>query len=1373
MEEEDDIKQSVELHPPSAEQPLMAPLQVEEESQVAEQCAKESPSMEEVNGENVGGLRLEDAKEEDDSGVKAEELETKKEGVVVERENEEVVEERENEEENIQELESEDAEVGIDGAKMEELETKDGELVEEKAKIENIGEESREVVVKEREEEEDEDNVVEEEKGGEEVEKVEEMVGEEGSGEEAAKEEEDRGEEAVKEEEDGGEEAGKLEGVVAEEVVKVEEVAGEELGGEEDEKLEAGGAAAVKVEEVTGEEEGSEAAVKAEEIAGEEIGGEEDEKEEEDEGSEEAEKGEEEEGSEAAVKMEEVAGEEIGEEDEKEEEDEGGEEVEKEEEGEEEEMEDSEAIGDEDENVGPAGDEEVSPVAGEDKEVVKEEETPNADTEMETELEVTKSSSGGKRRRGRSSKSITPVKAPARKTVGEDVCFICLDGGNLVLCDRRGCPKAYHPSCGHAAFDDKSSWEYLFKDYWIEQKEKLCITSEELAQAKNPWRNSNVSDRRQTQDGLHEGDIDAGTDSDNSHANLEVTESKRKRAKKKPKPVDSGTDSSLDKEAGTANRKSKRRLKSQAKETYSDSGHSSDNQDTSNKKGKRVRRLSKSRSKGGNSGAAAGAISAEGNIEWASQELLEFVMHMKSGDRSVLTQFDVQRLLLEYIKINKLRDPRRQSQIICDSMLQKLFGKARVGHFEMLKLLESHFLLKEDPHADDNQGSVVDTDISPDDHTDSFLDSGKSRGRKSRKRAEDREQSNLGDYAAIDRHNINLIYLRRGLIESLMDDPEMFHDKVVGSFVRIRISASSQKQDIYRLVQIIGTRKAPEAYKVGKRTTEVMLEILNLDKTEIVSIDTISNQEFTEDECKRLRQSIKCGLISRMTVGDVLEKAKELQEVRWLEAEIVRLSHLRDRASDLGQCVEKLQLLKTPEERQRRLNETPDVHADPKMDPSCESDDESEMHDKRQAKNMRPRESGFFRRGRDQFSSRKGGSLLNDSWSGNARPPNKSLELGRNLSNKGFSSRREDTAIASQTSDRTWNNGVEKGRLGQIVGRSQGIRSDSSAVAAAEPTQPLSTPVRQADGKVNETEKTWHYRDPTGKVQGPFSMAQLRKWSNTGYFPVDLRIWKTSQIEDDSILLTEALAGRFQKESRSVGSNSDVGSRIRNVPSSMDTSKLSGGRYESSNLPSPTPARSPATWSGKQQTNQFRGNERLPSPTPTSPSSDPSNVNRSNFSHQLKGNVAGNKQENVAASVGTIQPAPVQFVSNPGMVNAQQMSSQSALHVANQPFVPPETAMNQTNVGPNASGSGQGFSNMVQPGTGQNPPVYTHNWGAGYAARPEMVNPNLTPNNQNAMQSAQVAYNQWSNPVNNQASPYAAGYLLGKEILLLTSQLCL
>lgn len=42
-----------------------------------------------------------------------------------------------------------------------------------------------------------------------------------------------------------------------------------------------------------------------------------------------------------------------------------------------------------------------------------------------------------------------------------------------------------------------------------------------------------------------------------------------------------------------------------------------------------------------------------------------------------------------------------------------------------------------------------------------------------------------------------------------------------------------------------GTTKG-EHYAVGKKVTDTMFEILNLDKKEIISIDIISNQDFTE-----------------------------------------------------------------------------------------------------------------------------------------------------------------------------------------------------------------------------------------------------------------------------------------------------------------------------------------------------------------------------------------------------------------------------------------------------------------------------------------------------------------------------------------------
>jgi hypothetical protein len=49
----------------------------------------------------------------------------------------------------------------------------------------------------------------------------------------------------------------------------------------------------------------------------------------------------------------------------------------------------------------------------------------------------------------------------------------------------------------------------------------------------------------------------------------------------------------------------------------------------------------------------------------------------------------------------------------------------------------------------------------------------------------------------------------------------------------------------------------------------------------------------------------------------------------------------------LRECVEKLKLLSTPEERARRLNEEPEIHADPAMDPDYESPEEQEQETER------------------------------------------------------------------------------------------------------------------------------------------------------------------------------------------------------------------------------------------------------------------------------------------------------------------------------------------------------------------------------------------------------------------------------------------
>uniref|UniRef100_A0A2P2KIL9 Uncharacterized protein MANES_04G084000 n=1 Tax=Rhizophora mucronata TaxID=61149 RepID=A0A2P2KIL9_RHIMU len=1072
-------------------------------------------------------------------------------------------------------------------------------------------------------------------------------------------------------------------------------------------------------------------------------------------------------------------------------------------------------------DVAEEGDkEEVAKLAGTGEEMEMAEEAEKANEAEEIEMaegiegadeEVedvdTNASGTGKRKRGKNVKS--HAKVPSKKKMEEDVCFICFDGGNLVLCDRRGCPKAYHPACvnrdeaffrakgrwncgwhlcsccgknayymcytctfslckgctkdaviycvrgnkgfcetcmrtvtliernelgsremGQVDFDDKGSWEYLFKDYWIDLKEQLSLTSEELAQAKNPWKGPDFhAGKQESLLELYDAHNDGGSGSDSSE-NAEVTTSKK--------------------------RKPKKRMKSRAREADSRSVATGNVTEWATK---------------------------NESIQWASKELLEFVMHMKNGDKSVCSQFDVQALLLEYIKQKKLRDPRRKSQIICDSRLERLFGKPRVGHFEMLKLLESHFLLKEDSRADDLPGSVVDTEanqLEADENFDTVIKPSKDRRRKSRKRGDGRGlRSNLDDYAAIDMHNINLIYLKRSLVENLIEDAETFHDKVVGAFVRIRISGNAQKQDLYRLVQVLGTTKAAAPYRVGKRMTDFLFEILNLNKTEVVTIDIISNQEFTEDECKRLRQSIKCGLINCLTVGDIQEKAMALQAVRVedsLETEITRLSHLRDRASDLGrrkelrECVEKLQLLKSPEERQRRLDEIPEIHADPHMDPSYESEeDEGDAVDKRHENYMRPRGSNFGRRGLEPISPRKGGFASNDSWSVTRNYSSMSRDLSRSISGKGFLQNMEDVRTGELVNEKLLSQGGDneahqtqnwEKQKSSPDSESCGTQSAIKSEAAPNPMleispSPLSAKSAQSGVKVNETEKIWHYKDPSGKIQGPFSMLQLRKWSNTGYFPADLRIWRINEKQEDSILLTDALNGNFQKEPPTVDNSfpkaqlihgphfsslskeswkpqSEMGnSTVTDSAAPLEVTNNSGDGWASEvNLPSPTPVQT--TLGGtKRQAHQSRWSPATIQPTASLLEANPFSRGSEEFSHTSVPSPSSPKLTGHAN--GTNMSHGVSLVPKPeagillGNANVPQIRSQ--------PTVPDSPRQVNSNMVPATSRSGasinaaidvKSLQKLVQPVT-TSTPVGAHAWVSGLVSKTEMNTTNVIP----------------------------------------------
>ncbi|CAH9087121.1 unnamed protein product [Cuscuta epithymum] len=984
-----------------------------------------------------------------------------------------------------------------------------------------------------------------------------------------------------------------------------------------------------------------------------------------------------------------------------------------------------------------------------------------------------------KRKRGRPPRGQAAAKPPPPKRKREvdeeeDVCFICFDGGSLVLCDRKGCPKAYHPACikrdesffrskakwncgwhicsvcqksshymcytctyslckgcfrnadyfcvrGNKGFcstcmktimlvenkdgenkemvkvdfDDKTSWEYLFKVYWILLKEKLSLTPNELIQAKNPWKEAVATQHKLQLANVHLYANDSKGVIGKSYEHLELknheeTEELSKRDSivledsnthktdnvqfyendnkdvigkysehgelKNHKELDelSKKDSLIPQNSNIAKPdnaylyandskcvismssehvepKNHKKWEELAKDSLipedpnianSNNVHlnandskgsirnSSEHVQLKNNKGREelaekdssilenpniaildnvhlisndgkcvsvkssepvefknlngMEELAKKVSfipenlKITNLDTACIDISDEhlgltnpdepqrknmsrlancsvmkGYTEWATKELLEFVAHMKNGDTSALSQFDVQEILLDYIKRNNLRDPHKKSEIICDLRLKNLFGKSRLGHIEMLKLIEFHFLAKENTqnNAFIPAGIVGDgsNHLKTDESKINLPSGNKNKRRKACKKGEEKApQNSLDDYAAIDAHNINLIYLRRSLMENIIEDVEKFHDGVVGSFVRIKISSNDQKQDMYRLVHVVGTCKATP-YKIGDKTADIMLEVLNLDKKEAVSIDILSNQEFSEDECRRLRQSIKCGLVKRMTVGEIQKKALALRPVKLnesLESEILRLSHLRDRASengrkkDLRECIEKLQRLKTPEECHRRMLEIPEVHADPKMNPNYESEEDAGPSDeKKKDENLRQRSTRLYGENESKQT-----------------PPMKKAKVG-------------GTVIALIAQHRP-NEKIDTSEV-PILGKRRNQTSTSSSVASALqvdqavarcgpetsiPSLLIANPMPPMDS--DEIEKLWHYRDPSGTIQGPFSMMQLRRWNKTGLFPPDMRVW-TSDERKESILLCDAL--HWQSHTPQIPDKSTVG----------------------------------------------------------------------------------------------------------------------------------------------------------------------------------------------------------------------------------------
>ncbi|GAB2287195.1 hypothetical protein Dimus_021578 [Dionaea muscipula] len=280
-------------------------------------------------------------------------------------------------------------------------------------------------------------------------------------------------------------------------------------------------------------------------------------------------------------------------------------------------------------------------------------------------------------------------------------------------------------------------------------------------------------------------------------------------------------------------------------------------------------------------------------VGWASRSLIEFLQSLGRETKEALSPHDVTSLVIQYATKHKLINPAKKKKIVCDDTLRSLFGKKNVSRIKIHELLEPHFTENQDSEdelfhsSEEKEGDAsayckVQTVSSSNKHC----------------KKKDPEVPKTC-FAAINTENIKLIYLRRSLVLDLLKCPETFDVKLVGSLVRVKSDPYDYLQrNSHQLQLVTGVQRTS---KSGDNGSEVLLEVSNT--TDAISIPMLSDDNFSEDECKDLHQRMKDGLLKQPTVGELEQKAQVVHEditKHSIARELIRLQNLIDQANEKG-----------------------------------------------------------------------------------------------------------------------------------------------------------------------------------------------------------------------------------------------------------------------------------------------------------------------------------------------------------------------------------------------------------------------------------------------------------------------------------------
>ena len=173
-------------------------------------------------------------------------------------------------------------------------------------------------------------------------------------------------------------------------------------------------------------------------------------------------------------------------------------------------------------------------------------------------------------------------------------------------------------------------------------------------------------------------------------------------------------------------------------------------------------------------------------VGWGSKELLQFLRSVGKNTEQPLTQLDACEIVKDYIHEHSLFHPVQKKKVISDENLYSLFRKRSLKLHKIYSLLESHFAENDDSDDEYSFSSEDAGDLLSGKRQRKKTSGSKDYKPASFGIKEKVLVPNQTCYAAITEKNIQSVYLRRSLILKMLEDSETLERKVIGCFVRVK-----------------------------------------------------------------------------------------------------------------------------------------------------------------------------------------------------------------------------------------------------------------------------------------------------------------------------------------------------------------------------------------------------------------------------------------------------------------------------------------------------------------------------------------------------------------------------------------------------------